>query len=124
MPSFQSERKYPGGLDFFSSFHFGPSPAEACNCQTHAVTCEIKVISRHERLVTFSWNAKVFSDKKWDACDLIISFQDRRGREVYTVKETLRLNPGNSQFSGEDICERRIWDQMEKYVVTLDCVFE
>jgi hypothetical protein len=87
------------------------------------VTCDVKVVSQHERLVTVAWEVKVQSERSWDACDLIISFQDREGREIHVVRETLSLKRGSAAFSGHDICETAVWKRVKKYVATLDCVF-
>ncbi|MBN1106500.1 MAG: hypothetical protein JXL84_24060 [Deltaproteobacteria bacterium] len=87
------------------------------------VGCDVKVLAQHERLVTIAWEVKVQSERSWDACDLIISFQDREGREIHVLRETLALKQGNSAFSGHDICEAMVWKRVKKYVATLDCVF-
>jgi len=87
------------------------------------VTCDVKVVSQHERLVTVAWALKVQSERPWDACDLTISFQDRQGREIHVFRETLSLKQGSSAFSGHDICEAAVWKRVKKYVATLDCVF-
>jgi hypothetical protein len=87
------------------------------------VTCDVKVISRHEKLVTFGWEATIQADRSWDACDLIISFQDEKGREIHALRETLQIRVGSSTFSGHDICDASVWKRVKKYAVTLDCVF-
>ncbi|MEW6664357.1 MAG: hypothetical protein AB1512_03945 [Thermodesulfobacteriota bacterium] len=87
------------------------------------VTCDIKVISQHEKLVTLGWEVTVQSDRAWDACDLIISFQDARGQEIHAFREILQLKAGRSAFSGHDICDTSVWKRVKKYAVTLDCVF-
>ncbi|MBN1103861.1 MAG: hypothetical protein JXL84_10645 [Deltaproteobacteria bacterium] len=87
------------------------------------VSCDVKVISKLERLVTLVWEATVQSERAWDACDLIISFQDERGREIHVLKETLQLRVGRSSFSGHEICDASLWKRVKKYAVTLDCVF-
>ena len=87
------------------------------------VTCTIKEIARHEMLVTFSWDVSVVSEKKWDACDLHISFRDIKGHEIYAVSERLEISKGKNAFSGHDICDKNLWKRVSKYVTTLDCVF-
>lgn len=87
------------------------------------VTCDVKVLSQHEVLVTLGWEVTVQSERAWDACDLIISFQDERGQEIHALRETLQLKVGSSAFSGHDICDATIWKRVKKYAVTLDCVF-
>jgi hypothetical protein len=87
------------------------------------VTCDVKVVSQHERLVTIAWEVKVQSERSWDACDLTISFQDRQGREIHVFRQTLSLKQGSSTFSGHDICEAPLWKRVKRYVATLDCVF-
>lgn len=96
--------------------------ASAANAKPK-VTAEVQVVARHEHLVTFSWDVKVVSERAWDACDLIISFQDQQGQELYVVKQTLTLKEGSSKFSGYEICETEKWKRIRKYVATLDCVF-
>jgi hypothetical protein len=87
------------------------------------VTYEIKEVSRHEMLVTFSWHVNIQSDKAWEGCDLKISFRDGKGEEVYAVKETIALKIGLNSFSGTEICATDTWNRVVKYVTTLDCVF-
>ena len=87
------------------------------------VKCDVIKVSEHQLLVTFEWRVSIFSDKVWDGCDLRISFQDNKGREIYFVKEILILKIGQNEFSGTDICNRDIWKRAVKYVTTLDCQF-
>jgi hypothetical protein len=87
------------------------------------IMCDVKLVTQHESLVTFSWEASIASDKHWDVCELIISFQDSEGHEIHAVRERLKIEAGNSSFSGIEICDAKIWKRMKKYVATLDCVF-
>lgn len=87
------------------------------------VICDVKVLSQHEKLVTLGWEITVQSDRAWDACDLIISFQDETGREIHALRETLQLKAGTSAFSGHDICDALVWKRVKKYAGTFDCVF-
>ncbi len=87
------------------------------------VSYDVKVLSQHEKLVTLGWEVTVQSDRAWDACDLIISFQDERGQEIHALRETLQLKEGSTAFSGYDICDASVWKRVKKYAVTLDCVF-
>jgi len=87
------------------------------------VKCDVFKVSEHQILVTFGWRVSIFSDKAWDGCDLRISFQDDKAREVYFVKEILKLKVGQNEFSGTDICNRDVWKRAVKYVTTLDCQF-
>jgi len=87
------------------------------------VTCEVKVVANHPSLVTFTWDVRVESDRSWDACDLVISFEDEKGREVHFVRETLAIGQGGSQFSGHDVCDAEVWKRIKKYVTIFDCVF-
>ena len=87
------------------------------------VVCEIKKVAQHKLLVTFAWKATITSDKAWDACEMSISFVDGKGKEVYIVRETLKLKVGSNTFDGNEICDRDIWQRMRKYITSLDCVF-
>jgi hypothetical protein len=87
------------------------------------VSCEVSVVSRHTALVTFTWDVKVASEKAWDACDLFISFQNDKGQEIYSVRQTIGVRIGQSSFSGTEICDSDVWKRVKKYVATLDCVF-
>jgi hypothetical protein len=87
------------------------------------VSCDIEVVAQHPALVTFTWSVRVASEKTWDACDLVISFQNERGEIVHVVRETISLQAGQSSFTGTDICESGTWKGVRKYVATLDCVF-
>lgn len=87
------------------------------------VTCEVKVVARHPSLVTFTWDVRVESERAWDACDLIISFEDEKGREVHSLRETLSIKAGRSTFSGHDVCDSDVWKRITRYVTTFDCVF-
>lgn len=87
------------------------------------ITYEIKEVSKHETLVTFSWHVTIQSDKAWDGCDLKISFRDSKGEEVYAVNETIALKIGRNDFSGTEICPTELWEGVVKSVTTLDCVF-
>jgi hypothetical protein len=87
------------------------------------VTCSVKEVSRHELLVTYSWEVSIVSDKKWDACDLHIAFLDGHGREIFAVSERLEMKIGKNLFSGSDICEKKLWQRAKKYSATLDCIF-
>jgi hypothetical protein len=87
------------------------------------VSCEVSIVSQHTALVTFTWNVKVASEKAWDACDLIISFQNDKGQEIYSVRQTIGVRIGQSSFSGTEICDSDVWKRMKKYVAVLDCVF-
>ena len=87
------------------------------------VKCNVVIVSEHQLLVIFEWRVSIFSDKVWDGCDLRISFQDNKGREIYFVNEILILKIGQNEFSGTDICNRDIWKRAVKYVTTLDCQF-
>jgi len=87
------------------------------------VKCDVKEISRHQLLVTLSWDVTVHSDKEWDACDLIITLRDNDDNALYTIKERLELKVGMNSFTGHEICEIRIWQRTTNYVAKLDCVF-
>ncbi len=87
------------------------------------VKSDIEKISQHNLLVTFSWRVTVHSDKNWEVCDLIISFRDNEGKEIYVVYDKLKLRVGSNFFSGHDICETKIWKRIENYLTTLDCMF-
>lgn len=87
------------------------------------ITCEVKVVARHKLLVTFAWKANITSDKVWQACDLSISFQDAKGKELYVVRKRLNLKVGKNVFEDEGICDRAVWQRIRKYVTTLDCIF-
>ena len=87
------------------------------------VTCDVEVLSEHELTVTLGWKVTVISDKKWDACDLIISFRNKGQVELFQIKERMELKRGNNQFTGYDICEIETWKQVKKYVTSFDCVF-
>lgn len=80
-------------------------------------------MSRHPNLVVFTWEVRVESERKWDACDLVISFQDEKGREVHSLREALGVKAGRSTFSGHDVCDPNIWNRVTKYIATFDCVF-
>ncbi len=83
----------------------------------------IKKIKQHDRLVTFSWQVTVICDKDHDACDLRISFKDDHGREIYQVRETLKIKTGSNAFEGLEICNSEVWEHLYKSVATLDCIF-
>jgi len=87
------------------------------------VKSDIEKIAQHNLLVTFAWKVTVHSDKNWDVCDLIISFRDNEGEEIYVVRDELKLSVGSNFFSGHDICETKIWKRIEEYLTTLNCVF-
>lgn len=87
------------------------------------VSCEVKKVRQHDLLVTFLWNVSVVSEKKHDACDLSISFQDGQGQEIFVVKETLEVKAGSNAFEGHEICDIETWQRIKKYVAKLDCVF-
>jgi 3',5'-cyclic AMP phosphodiesterase CpdA len=97
-------------------------PASTLNAKPK-VTCEVKVVANHPALVTFTWDVRVESDRSWDACDLIISFEDEKGREIYSLRETHSIGTGSSHFSGHEVCDAEIWKRVRKYVTTFDCVF-
>ncbi len=88
-----------------------------------SVQYDVKKIRQHDLLVTFSWKVTVVSDKTHDACGLKISFKDSRGREIYLVRETLRLKSGPNTFEDHEICRSEIWERITRSVATLDCVF-
>jgi hypothetical protein len=102
------------------SFFFVISPLYA---KPKITIHEIKEISRHQVLVTFSWHVTIQSDEARDGCDLKISFRDSRGEEIYSVKETIALKVGQNSFSGTEVCHADIWKRIAKYVTALDCVF-
>ncbi|MFH1489345.1 MAG: hypothetical protein ABII06_10600 [Pseudomonadota bacterium] len=87
------------------------------------VTCTVKKVSQHEKLVTFIWEVTVVSDKKWEACDLRISFLDAKGQELYALSEQMKVLKGEHFFSGHDICDKNLWNRISKYLTTFDCVF-
>lgn len=87
------------------------------------VRYDVKKISQYDLLVTFSWRVNIVSDKIHDACDLKISFKDDRGREIYLVRETLKLKVGSNAFEGHEICNSEVWERITRSVATLDCVF-
>lgn len=87
------------------------------------VQYEIKKIRQHDLLVTFLWEVTVVSDKIHDACDLKISFKDDRGREIYLVRETLKIKVGSNAFGGHEICNSEVWERITRSVATLDCIF-
>ena len=84
---------------------------------------EVKKVRQHDMLVTFSWRVRVVSDKTHDACDFKISFKDARGREIYLVRETLKLKQGANTFEGHEICRSEVGERMTRSVATLDCIF-
>lgn len=84
---------------------------------------DVKKMRQHDLLVTFMWKVTVVSDKTHDACDLKISFKDERGREIYLVRDTLKLKVGSNVFEGHEICNLEIWERIAKTVATLDCIF-
>lgn len=87
------------------------------------VKCDVNKVAEHKMLVTFEWRVSIFSDKAWDGCDLRISFQDTKGKEIFFVKEILKLKVGQNEFSGMDLCSSDIWKRAVKRVTTLDCQF-
>jgi hypothetical protein len=87
------------------------------------VKFEVIPVSEHPSLVTFEWRVSIFSDKTWDGCEFRISFQDSKGKEIFFVKEILKLKTGQNEFSGTDICSRDVWKRTIKRVATLDCQF-
>ena len=87
------------------------------------VTCTVKRVSQHEKLVTFVWEVTVVSEKEWEVCDLRISFLDGKGQELYAVSDRMKIRQGRQSFSGYDICERNLWSRISKYLTTFDCVF-
>ena len=87
------------------------------------VKCEVTEISTHELLVTLGWKVNVESDKSWDACDLVISFLDDRGKEIFVINERKKVKVGNNSFSGSEICDSQTWRLVRKYVASFDCVF-
>ncbi len=103
---------------FFLTCVFPPLAVDA----KPKVDCEIKLVARHPNVVTFTWEAKVEVERDHDACDLIISFQDEKGREIHSLREVLSVKAGRSTFSGHDVCDSDVWNRVTKYVVTFDCV--
>ena len=95
---------------------------QAANAEL-SVTCDVEEVSRHELLVTLAWKVTARSDKKWDACDLAISFKDKGGNEVFQVKERMVVKIGMNRFSGHEICDTETWSLVRKYVASFDCVF-
>ena len=87
------------------------------------VKCDVKKVAQHDLLVTFSWYVTVHTIEPQQACDLTISFRDRKGREIYKVSEMLRLKPGTNTFEGSEICDSAVWKRITEYVTKLDCVF-
>ena len=87
------------------------------------VKCEVTEISTHELLVTLGWKVTVKSDKSWDVCDLVISFLDEEGKEVFVITERKKVKVGNNSFSGSEICDSQTWKRVRKYVVSFDCIF-
>ena len=87
------------------------------------VKCDVSKVAEHKLLVTFSWTVTVYSDKAWDACNLTISFRDKKAHELYKVKETHKLKIGTNTFSGNEICPKEKWESIDKYITTMDCVF-
>ena len=96
--------------------------ASAANAKP-TVKCNINKIAQHKLLVTFTWEITVYSDKNWQVCELVISFRDGKGDEIYTVQDRLKLKIGPNSFMGHEICDTKIWGRIKKYVTTLDCVF-
>jgi len=86
------------------------------------VQCDLKKVSQHELLVTLEWDATIHSDKAWGACDLIITFHDKEGNEIYRIKEDLQLKVGSNSFSGMEICSTEIWKLTGKFKATVDCI--
>ena len=95
----------------------------SCAFSKLTVTCDVIELVRHERLVTLQWKVTVRSDKAWDACDLIISFQDGEGKEIFRIKEIKRVMPGPNSFTGHKIHDLKLWDRVKKYLATFDCLF-
>ena len=87
------------------------------------VKCEVNEVSSHELLVTLGWKVTVQSDKSWDACDLVISFLDEDGKEIFVIKETKKVRSGSNSFSGSEICDSQTWNRVRKYVTSFDCIF-
>ena len=87
------------------------------------VKCEVNEVSTHELLVTLSWKVAVQSDKNWDACDLVISFLDDGGKEIFVINETKKVRAGSNSFSGSEICDSQIWNRVRKYIASFDCIF-
>ena len=87
------------------------------------VEYDIKEVARHKSLITLSWNITVDSDKNWDACDLIISFRDSNGKEIYAIAEQLKLKIGPNSFTGHEICDISVWMCTKQFTAELDCVF-
>lgn len=87
------------------------------------VHVEIKIVSQHELLVTFSWRAIIKTDNPRQACDLKISFQDNHKREVFTVNEIITLKLGSNVYDGLEICNVADWKKIQKTIVILDCEF-
>ena len=74
-------------------------------CAEPVVECRIQKISNRTHVVSFSWEVSVYSEKKWEVCDLAISFLDENGDEIHIVHDRLKLNIGNNSFKGIEICE-------------------
>lgn len=88
-----------------------------------SVKCEVDEVSSHELLVTLGWKVTVQSDKSWDACELVISFLDEGGKEIFVINETKKVKAGSNSFSGSEICDSRVWKRVKKYVASFDCIF-
>jgi hypothetical protein len=86
--------------------------------------CQIREISQHETLVTFSWELSAYSERKHKACIVSISFRDGEGRELFCVTQTLDFKQGNNAFEGLEVCQRRDWERVKKYVTEINCMFE
>ena len=87
------------------------------------VTCEIREVRRHHMLVTYEWQVRIDSSRKWDACGMTISFLDRKGNELFNIRQDVKLAVGRNEFKGGDICDKATWKRIDKYVTTLDCIF-
>ena len=87
------------------------------------VKYSVNEISRHALMATLVWTLTVQSDKNYEACDMIISFKDKNGKDIYIIEERLRIKIGSHSYSGHEICSLKIWDRVEKQVASLNCLF-
>jgi hypothetical protein len=71
----------------------------------------------------FNDKVTVHSDKDWQACDVTVSFRDKKGNEIFHIKETIALRTGDNAIPGYEICSSEIWDGIQELMTTVDCIF-
>ena len=103
-------------LLFIVIFLVAPTYAE-----TEMSNLGVRVIRSSERYTYYSWKVDVNSDTSKKSCMLKISFRDADGFELTSANDIVTLSPGTNHLTGQGMCKKEIWNQIEKYTAKMNC---